>query len=145
MRRDRDQILVQHILDAISAIFTFLADMTLPEFLEDDLVASAVIKKFEIIGEASNRLSVPFKSTYADIPWQDVIGMRNILIHDYMGVDLESVWDTVHSDLKDLQEQLSETTSEQDPSLQETLEMIEQSRPDIKQGKVHPLTDLLKE
>lgn len=107
MRSDRDQILIQHILDAISAVFAFVSDLPLPEFLENDLVSSAVIKKFEIIGEASNRLSTSFKITHSDIPWQDIIGMRNILIHDYMGVDLESVWDTIHSDLKELQEQLS--------------------------------------
>ncbi|MBC6936684.1 MAG: DUF86 domain-containing protein [Chloroflexi bacterium] len=109
MRSDRDRVLVQHILDAISAVFAFVSGRTLPEFLEDDLVASAVIKKFEIIGEASNRLSASFRSAHPNIPWQDVIGMRNILIHDYMGVDLESVWDTIHRDLKSLQSQLQAT------------------------------------
>lgn len=109
MRSDRDRVLVQHILDAISAVFAFVSGTTLPEFLEDDLVASAVIKKFEIIGEASNRLSASFRSAHPNIPWQDVIGMRNILIHDYMGVDLESVWDTIHRDLKSLQSQLQAT------------------------------------
>lgn len=142
MMSDKDQVLVQHIHDSISAVFDFIKDIDLPQFLENDLVASAVIKKFEVIGEASNRLSLEFKSAHPSIPWQDIIGMRNILIHDYMGVDLESVWQTIHQDLVMLRENLSDFDSSEELSA-EMVEIIERSKAEAKRGKLRPLSDLL--
>ncbi len=106
MTIDKDVVLIQHILDAISAIDVFIQDIDLVHFVENDLVSSAVMKKFEIIGEASNRLSNEFKAKHTNIPWSKAIGMRNILIHDYIGADLEGVWNTIHEDLPQLKEEL---------------------------------------
>ena|SRR5579859_7327098 len=106
MTIDKDKVLVQHILDAISAINGFVQDVSLLDFLENDLISSAVMKKFEIIGEASNKLSPVFRETHPNIPWSKIIGMRNILIHDYIGADLEGVWNTIAENLPELKTEL---------------------------------------
>ncbi len=66
----------------------------------------AIIRNLEIIGEATKRLSKPLKEQYPDIPWRSIAGLRDVLIHDYMGVDLESVWNVIENDLPPLKEQL---------------------------------------
>ena len=106
MTIDKDIVLVHHILDAITAIHLFVKDLALVDFVADDLVSSAVMKKFEIIGEASNKLSPEFREKHKAIPWSEIIGMRNILIHDYIGADLEGVWNTIAENLPELQTEL---------------------------------------
>jgi uncharacterized protein with HEPN domain len=106
MTIDKDTVLVQHILDAILAINSFVQDVSLTEFVENDLVSSAVMKKFEVIGEASNKLSSRFREKHANIPWSKIVGMRNILIHDYIGADLEGVWNTIGENLPELKTEL---------------------------------------
>lgn len=108
MTLGKDAVLVQHILDAITAINAFVEDISLSEFTENDLINSAVIKKLEIIGEASNKLSIDYRKEHDKIPWSDIIGMRNVLIHDYVGTDLEGVWFTVKEDLPRLESELKQ-------------------------------------
>lgn len=108
MTTDKDRVLILHILDAIQAIHAFVKDLDISEFEESDLISSAVIKKFEIIGEASNRLSDSFRHNHPDIPWSNIIGMRNILIHDYIGTDLEAIWNTIQTHLQQLQSALNQ-------------------------------------
>lgn len=66
----------------------------------------AIIRNLEILGEASKRLSKPLKSQYSHIPWRNIAGLRDVLIHDYMGVDLPSVWNVVEQNLPILKKQL---------------------------------------
>jgi uncharacterized protein with HEPN domain len=106
MTIDKDQILVKRILDAIDSIYLFIGDMDESDFVKNDLTSSAVIKKFEIIGEASKRLSQDFRDHHSLILWSQMIGMRNILIHDYIGTDLQGVWNTIHQDLLILKAEL---------------------------------------
>jgi uncharacterized protein with HEPN domain len=108
MIADRDRVLVNHILDAADAIDRFVANCSLVDFSENDLIQSAVVKKFEIIGEAANRLSKEFKVAYPASNWKDIIGMRNILIHDYGGIDYESVWNTIELHLPQLKAELEQ-------------------------------------
>jgi uncharacterized protein with HEPN domain len=63
------------------------------------MAQDAVIRQFEIIGEATKRLSVDFRARYPEVPWKDMAGMRDKLIHDYLNVDLRVVWDTVAKDV----------------------------------------------
>ncbi len=107
MTSDRDTKLVSHIFDAINAIERFTKGKSREEFIGDELLSSAVIKKFEIVGEACSRLSEEFRKTHNDIPWKEIIGMRNILIHDYFGTDLGGVWNSVKEDLPKLKDRLS--------------------------------------
>jgi len=81
----RDEVYVRHIVDAIEAITSFLAAMDYGRFTEDLRTQSAVVRQIEIIGEAASRLSNDFRSRHDDVPWRDIIGMRNKLIHEYFG------------------------------------------------------------
>lgn len=65
-----------------------------------------MIREIEIIGKATKRLSDEFKGKYSDIPWRQITGMRDKLIHDYMGVDIDAVWDTVERDIHQLKEKI---------------------------------------
>ena len=66
----------------------------------------AVIRNFEIIGEASNKLPKEFREKHPDVPWKSIIGLRNILIHDYLGVDIVAVWGNIKQELSSLKEQI---------------------------------------
>jgi len=89
----------QDILESGSAIQSYVQGITFDTFVRERMRYSAVIREFEIIGEAVGKLPVDVKDGYPDIPWQDIKDFRNILAHEYFGVDLEIVWNTVHHDL----------------------------------------------
>lgn len=97
---ERPQLLYcQDILESGAAILSYVQDITYDTFVYDRMRYSAVIREFEIIGEAVGKLSEELKSGYPEIPWQDVKDFRNLLAHEYFGVDLEIVWNTVRDDL----------------------------------------------
>lgn len=83
------------ILAAMESIERFIAGMTLEEFQKDDKTASAVIRKFEIIGEASRNIPDEIKQRHPAVPWKEMSGMRDRLIHAYFGVDYNLVWTTI--------------------------------------------------
>jgi uncharacterized protein with HEPN domain len=97
---ERPQLLYcQDILDSGAAILSYVKGVTYDEFVLDRMRYSAVIREFEIIGEAVGKLSEELKGEYPEIPWQDVKDFRNLLAHEYFGVDLEIVWNTIRDDL----------------------------------------------
>lgn len=98
----RDRLYLQHVLDAILRIETYLEDIDRAEFDRTPVVQDAVIRQLQIVGEASKRLSEDLKSSLSAIPWRQVTGMRDKLTHDYMGVDLDAVWKTAVEDLAPL-------------------------------------------
>ena len=104
MKRD-DTIYLQHILDAIAKIQIYLLEVDEASFFTDSLVQDGVIRQIEVMGEATKRLSGEVRAQYADVPWDDIAGMRDKLIHDYFGVDLDKVWLTAIEDLPLLQEE----------------------------------------
>jgi uncharacterized protein with HEPN domain len=77
--------------------------MSQMDFNKNELVQDAVIRNIEIIGEATKKISNELKTTYIEIPWREMAGMRNKLIHDYMGVDVEVVWKTIEIDLPEIE------------------------------------------
>ena len=105
MKRD-DTVYLQHILDAIAKAQTYLIDVDEASFLVKSIVQDGVIRQIEIIGEATKRLSIDVRSQNALVPWEDIAGMRDKLIHDYFGVDLDMVWLTAINDLPKLQEEV---------------------------------------
>lgn len=86
---------LQDILEAMFALEKFVEGMSFEEFKEDDKTTSAVIRKFEIIGEASKQIPDEFRVKYPQIPWKEMSGMRDRLIHFYFGIKYELVWHTI--------------------------------------------------
>lgn len=72
------------------------------------MMSSAVIRKIEILGEATSKLTIDFRKKYSEIPWQIIKDMRNMLIHEYFGVDIQTIWNTVKINIPVLYTQLLE-------------------------------------
>lgn len=101
-----DRAYLNHILDAIEHIDSFSEEIDEQNFLYNDLVQSAVIRQLEIIGEAVKNLSPRLKRKNPKIPWKDIAGLRDKLIHVYFGVDLDLVWKIIQQDLPVLKQQV---------------------------------------
>jgi uncharacterized protein with HEPN domain len=106
MQRD-DSVYLKHIRDAILKIEDYTKRVSASSFKKNTLIQDAVIRQIEIIGEATKRISEKTRIEYQDIPWDDIAGMRDKLIHDYFGVDIEKVWLTVLKDIPILKKQIS--------------------------------------
>jgi len=96
------EIYLSDILQAIQAIQEFVADMTFENFEKDDKTSSAVMRKFEIIGEAAKNIPEQIRNKYPDIPWREMTGMRDKLIHFYFGINYALVWQTIKKRLPEL-------------------------------------------
>lgn len=97
----RDVDYLDHIRDAIAKIGRYTAGKIEADFLSDELVQDGVIRNLEIIGEAVTKLSPELKTRHGHVPWGEISGMRNRLIHGYISVNLEIVWSTVEKVLPD--------------------------------------------
>ena len=103
-----DKAYLKHIADAISDIKCFMRNVTKEEFLENREKQYAVLRALEIIGEATKNVSKEMKAKHPEVNWSDIAGMRDRLIHQYFGVNLDLVWATVKKDLPELENQVSE-------------------------------------
>jgi len=107
MSKRTDKLLLEDIIEAIDNIIEYTANITVEEFMANKITKDAVTRNFEIIGEAANKLSKEFKDINSHIDWQGLIGFRNILIHDYFGVDYNIVWNIKTNHLPSLKEKIS--------------------------------------
>jgi uncharacterized protein with HEPN domain len=101
-----DKIRLQHILDAMSEIESYLNDIDFAGFMQNSMMRFACIKQLEIIGEASNHITAETKEKFSLIEWGQIIGMRNVFVHEYFGVDTNLVWEIIINDLPDLKEKI---------------------------------------
>ncbi len=97
-----DKARLNHILDAIQELETYLIDADYNSFTNNSMMRFACIKQMEIIGEASNHISLEIKNQLSNISWAQIIGMRNIFVHEYFGVDSKIVWEILQKDIPDL-------------------------------------------
>jgi len=102
MSKRRDADLIQDILESINRINTYTENISFQEFSDDYKSQDAVIRNLEILGEAVKLLSTETKEKYAQIPWKDITGTRDRLIHDYFGVNIDIVWDIIKNELPQL-------------------------------------------
>ncbi len=103
-----DLAYIEHILDCIRKIKEFTTGLSVKDFSVNELVQDAVIRNIEIIGEASKKISSDTKQIYYEVPWKEIAGMRDKLIHDYLGVDVEVVWRTITEDIPTLEKQIKD-------------------------------------
>jgi len=94
---------LEDILEAATKARQFVKDLDFKAFCANDEKVYAVIRALEIIGEAAKNIPGSLRRRYSKVPWEDMVGMRNKVTHDYFGVDLEVIWKTLHEDLPPLQ------------------------------------------
>lgn len=100
------RLYLDDILEAIQRIKEYISNMDFEDFAENRLVVDAVVRNLEIIGESCRALPQEIREKYPNIEWRKIVGLRNILIHQYFGVDLELVWDIVKNKLPELEIQI---------------------------------------
>lgn len=109
-----DQLYLRHIVDAIMKVEDYVS-VGHQVFMTSSHWQDAVIRQLEIIGEATKRLSAELRSRHADLPWRRIAGLRDVLIHNYMGVDINAVWEITQKELPVLKKSIDTILKELDP------------------------------
>jgi uncharacterized protein with HEPN domain len=106
MSKRRDPDYLNDIREAIDRILTYTADLTYQQFMEDIKTQDAVVRNLEIIGEATKNLSVSVRKSHSTVPWKDLTGIRDKMIHHYFGINYEIVWTIAKEELAGLLPQI---------------------------------------
>lgn len=110
----RDEVYLLDMLIAARKALKFVEGIDKREFEDNEVIQNAVMRPLEIIGEAAARISSKFRKGHPDIPWRDMVGLRNRLIHEYFRVDYDSVWDAIQNDLPNLIRQIEPLIPKED-------------------------------
>jgi len=100
-------VLLEHILECIDLIEDYSDGIAEAEFMKSVSLQDQIIRRIEIIGEAVKNLPDELKKEHPEIPWRDIAGLRDIVVHQYFGLDLELIWDVVEKDIPDLKPRIS--------------------------------------
>jgi uncharacterized protein with HEPN domain len=107
-----DTIRVQHMLDACREAVGFVSGKTRTDLEQNRMLVLSLVKEVEIIGEAASKVSAEVREEHPEIPWQEIVLMRNRLIHAYFDVDLDVVWETLQQDIPVLEQKLHKILNE---------------------------------
>jgi uncharacterized protein with HEPN domain len=107
MMKREGKLYIEDIINSIDNISGYIKGLSHEDFSKNNMVIDAVIRNLEIIGEASKNIPLEIKSLYPDIPWKEMAGMRDKVIHEYFGVDIDIVWATIIKRLPELKILLS--------------------------------------
>jgi uncharacterized protein with HEPN domain len=110
MSRRNPQLLLDDILSSIAKIARYCASFGREQFLDDEKTIDAVVRNLEIIGEATRQLPEAFTTRHAQVPWAQMAGLRNRIVHEYFGLDLDIIWTIIHDDLPILERQIQMLT-----------------------------------
>ena len=102
---------INDIVDSVHAVEEFTRGMTFEDFIGDRKTVYAVIRAFEVMGEAAKKIPQAVRSEYPGVPWKEMAGIRDKLIHEYFGVELEVLWKTVQEDLPRLKTAIKDLAS----------------------------------
>lgn len=112
MSKDPKEFL-KHILDECSYIISVSANLSFEDFLEDETLKRAIVRSLEIVGEATKKIPADFKAKWNTIQWKNMAGMRDRLIHDYIGVNYSIVWDVMKNKIPDIHKEISSFLSKE--------------------------------
>ena len=106
MPHRRDSVFIAQMIEAAEAALEFCEGQTAESFAGDRLVGFAVVRAIQLVGQAARGVSTRLQAAHPEIPWREIVGMRNVVVHDYADVDMALIWKTVHDDLPGLAERL---------------------------------------
>ena len=105
MNHKDDAVYVEHMLSCIDRVLEYIGNDK-EAFYQSTLVQDAVIRNLQVMAESSQRMSDDLKSQFPSVPWREIAGFRNILVHDYLGIDCDAIWSVVEQDLPELKKVL---------------------------------------
>ncbi|KQC13529.1 MAG: DUF86 domain-containing protein [Methanothrix sp.] len=111
MKKD-PEVFLDHILECIDLIEDYSEGVTESEFMRSSSLQDMIARRIEIIGEAVKNLPEDLKREHPEIPWRDIAGLRDIVVHQYFGLDLELIWDVVEKDIPQLKPKISRIQDE---------------------------------
>lgn len=102
------EVFLQDVLKSIKKIQRYIQGKSYNEFIKDDLLIDGVIRNLEVIGEAIKNIPVSLRKMYPSVKWKKIAGLRDILIHEYFGIDYELLWDVIENEIPSLHKQIEE-------------------------------------